>query len=82
MLVYSQDDYSFYKCQTKSSGTFTNLFMITMQGLAWMKNGQYPTCKIWVYLHRKKNAKVILKFQSLTQQLHNIIFAEVRLILS
>ena len=57
MLVYSQDDYSFYKCQTKSSGTFTNLFMITMQGLAWMKNGQYPTCKIWVYLHREKKCQ-------------------------
>ena len=38
MLVYSQNHWSFYKCLTKFSGTFTKLFMIMIQGLALMEN--------------------------------------------
>ena len=31
MFVYSQDDTSFYKCLTESSGTFTKLFMMMIR---------------------------------------------------
>ena len=32
MFVYSQYDKSFYKCITEYGGTFTEIFMITIQG--------------------------------------------------
>ena len=31
MFAYSQDDKSFYKCLTESSGTLTKIFMITIK---------------------------------------------------
>ena len=34
MLVYSQDDKSFYKYLTESYNTFTEIFMITIKTLA------------------------------------------------
>ena len=32
MFVYSQDDKRFYKCLNEYGGTFTKIFMITIQG--------------------------------------------------
>ena len=31
-VVYSQDDKGFYKCLNECGGTFTKIFMITIQG--------------------------------------------------
>ena len=42
MFVYSQDHKSFYKCLTESNGTFTKLFMITIQGSARMEKHLIP----------------------------------------
>ena len=42
MFVYSQDDESFYKCLTESSGTFTEIFMMMIrQGSYELKNSSY-----------------------------------------
>ena len=41
MFVYSQDDKSFYKCLNEYGRTFTELFMITIQGWHELKNSYY-----------------------------------------
>ena len=43
MFVYSQDDKSFYTCLTESSCTFTEIFMITIQGSAWIEKQLIPS---------------------------------------
>ena len=42
MLVYSQDDKSFWKYLTKSSGTFIKIYMITIQGSTWIEESLIP----------------------------------------
>ena len=41
MFVYSEDGKSSYKCLSEYGGTFTELFMITIQGWHKLKNSQY-----------------------------------------
>ena len=41
MFVYSQDDKSFYKCLNEYGGTFTKIFVITIQGWHELKNSNY-----------------------------------------
>ena len=42
MFVYSQDDNNFHKCLTEFSGAFTEIFMITIRGLAWTEKQLIP----------------------------------------
>ena len=42
MFLYFQDDKSFHKCLNETSGTFTEFFMITMQGLTWIEKQPIP----------------------------------------
>ena len=38
IFVYSQNDNSFFKCLNEYGGTFTEIFMIMMQGWHKLKN--------------------------------------------